>query len=210
MSLYRERIMRGVTAGVTTVALVLQPQLLVAGELAAAVPVSANSVSVKTPLSTKIVSGVRAAQTPSDIVLQDKGVVVGRIVDAKGLPVANSPVSFQASGKEVVRAVSDNNGRFEAKGLKGGVYHVASTGHNGVYRLWAPRTAPPAAAKGLSITSQPVDVVRGQYGGGPTNPFSAAGQWIAEHPIITAGAVAAAIAIPIALDDDDDPPPATP
>ncbi len=198
MSLYRERIMRGVTAGVTTVALVLQPQLLVAGE----------STTVLAP--TKIVTGVRNVQTPKDIVLKDKGVLVGRIVNAQGRAVANSPVSLQAAGQEVVRVVSDNQGRFEATGLKGGVYHVASTGHQGAYRLWAPRTAPPTAAKGLSIVSQPVDVVRGQYGGGSTNPFSTAGQWIAEHPIITAGVVAAAIAIPIALDDDDDPAPATP
>lgn len=195
MSLYRERIMRGVTAGVTTVAMLMQPQLLVAGESASAAPV-------------KTVASARTVQAPSDVVLQDKGVLVGRIVDAQGLPVAKSPVSFQTAGKEVTRVVSDDQGRFEAKGLHGGVYRVASTGHNGVYRLWSPRTAPPAAAKGLSIVSQPVDVVRGQYGGG-SNPFSAVGQWIAEHPIITAGAVAAAIAIPIALDDDDDPP-ATP
>lgn len=199
MSLYREKIMRGVTAGVTTVAMVLQPQLLVAGESA-----------TTAPLPAKIVTGARNVQAPSDVVLQDKGVLVGRILDTQGKAVANSPVSLQTGGKEVVRVVSDESGRFEAKGLKGGVYQVASKGHQGVYRLWAPRTAPPAAAKGLSIVSQPVDVVRGQYGGGPGNPFSAAGQWIAEHPIITAGAVAAAIAIPIALDDDDDPPPATP
>jgi hypothetical protein len=190
--------MRGVTAGVTTVALVLQPQLLVAGE----------STAVLAP--TKIVTGVQNVQTPKDIVLKDKGVLVGRIVNAQGRPVANSPVSLQAAGRKVVRVVSDNQGRFKATGLNGGVYHVASTGHQGAYRLWAPRTAPPTAAKGLSIVSQPVDVVRGQYGSGSTNPFSTAGQWIAEHPIITAGVVAAAIAIPIALDDDDDPPPATP
>ena len=198
MSLYRERIMRGVTAGVTTAALVLQPQLLFAGEPATAVA-----------LPTKTTTHARVVQAPTDVVLQDKGVLVGRIVDAQGLAVANTPVSLQTGGKEVVRVVSDDAGRFRATGLKGGVYQVASTGHQGVYRLWAPQTAPPAAAKGLSLMSRPVDVVRGQYGPGPGNPFSAAGQWIAEHPIITAAAVAAAIAIPIAVDDDDDPP-ATP
>ncbi len=195
MSLYRERIIRGVTAGVTTVAMLLQSQLLVAGETATAVRIPAKAVST-----------IRNVQTPTDVVLRDKGVLVGRIVDGQGLAVAKSPVSFQLSGKEVARVVSNDMGRFEVTGLKGGVYQVASTGHQGNYRLWAPRTAPPAAAKGLSIVSQPVDVIRGQYGGGPSNPFSAAGQWIAEHPIMTAGAVAAAIAIPIALEDDDDPP----
>lgn len=193
MSLYRKKLMRGVAAGVTTVAMVFQPQMLVAGESTAV-----------TPMPVKV-----NAQTPADIVLQDHGVLVGRIVDSKGLAVANSPVSLQTGGKEVARVVSDDMGRFKATGLKGGVYQIASTGQQGVYRLWAPQTAPPAAAKGLSLVSQPVEVVRGQYVAGG-NPFSAAGQWIAEHPIMTAGAVAAAIAIPIAVADDDDPPPATP
>ena len=199
MSLYYKKIMRGVTAGVTTVAMAFQPQMLVAGQAVATAH-----------LPTKAVAAAPAVQTPSDIVLQDKGVLVGRVVDARGQAMANSPVSLTTGGKEVARVVSDNTGRFQAKNLRGGVYQVASTGHQGVYRLWAPQTAPPAASKGLSIVSQPVDVVRGQYGPGPGNPFSAAGQWIAEHPIMTAAGVAAAIAIPIALDDDDDPPPATP
>ncbi|MEM8947003.1 MAG: carboxypeptidase-like regulatory domain-containing protein [Planctomycetota bacterium] len=188
MSLYRKRILRGVTAGITTAAMVFQPQLLVAGETTTA------------PVAT-----IAAAQAPSDIVLQDGGLLIGRIIDAQGKPVAMTPVSLQSGGKEVARVVSDESGRFEVKGLTGGVYQIASTGHQGVYRIWAPRTAPPAAVNGLSIVSQP-EVIRGQYGPGPGNPFSAAGQWIAEHPIITAGAVAAAIAIPIAVDDDDDPP----
>lgn len=193
MSLYRKRIMRGVTAGVTTAAMVFQPQFMVAADVAPVALAPAKAVAVA------------HTQSPSDVVLQEGGTLVGRIVDAQGKSVAMAPVSLQTGGKEVARVVSDESGRFEAKGLKGGVYQVASTGHQGVYRVWAPQTAPPAAAKGLSIVSRP-DVVRGQYGPGPGNPFSAAGQWIAEHPIITAGAVAAAIAIPIAVDDDDDPP----
>lgn len=199
MSLYSKKFMRGVTAGVTTVALAFQPQMLVAGPVAA---------SAHVPTKTAITAPV--VQTPSDIVLQDKGVLVGRIVDNRGQAVANSPVSLLTGGKEVARVVTDKTGRFEAKGLNGGVYQVASTGHQGSYRLWAPKTAPPTASQGLSIVSQPVDVVRGQYSPGPGNPFSAVGQWVAEHPIWTAAGAAAAIAIPIALDDDDDAPPATP
>jgi hypothetical protein len=51
------------------------------------------------------------------------------------------------------------------------------------------------------------EVVRGQwgagghYGGGPLHGTM---QWVRAHPYITAGAVAAAIAIPLALADDDD------
>lgn len=203
MSLYRKKIMRGVTAGVTTAAMVFQPQLLIAGETAPAVEVKPVATVATTAKTTAKVNA------PSDVVLQEGGTLVGRIVDAQGKPVAKSPVSLQTGGKEVVRVTSDETGKFEAKGLKGGVYHVASTGHQGVYRMWAPKTAPPAAAKGLSIVAQP-EVIRAQFGPGPGGPISSLGQWVAEHPIITAGAVAAAIAVPIAVSDDDDDPPATP
>ncbi|MGI9427657.1 MAG: carboxypeptidase-like regulatory domain-containing protein [Bythopirellula sp.] len=196
MSVLRKK-MRGVTAGLTTVAMVLQPQLLVAGETAAPVP------------SNRVATTTLQTQAPSDVVLQDKGVLLGRIVDERGEALPNTLVSLQTGGKEVARVMSNDLGRFQAEGLQGGVYHVASTGHQGVYRLWAPRTAPPAAARGLSIVSQR-DIVRGQFNGGPSNPFAAAGQWIAEHPIITAGAIATAIAVPIAVADDDDDPPASP
>ena len=205
MSVFRMKFMRGVTAGATTVAMVFQPQFLVASESVAATPVPVKTVAAQPAALAKV------AAAPRDVVLQDQGVLNGRVVDARGLAMPHTPVSLQSGGKEVVRVVSDESGKFQAAGLQGGVYQVASTGHQGVYRLWAPRTAPPAAAQGLSIVSQPVDVVRGQYGPGPGNPFSSVGQWIAEHPIITAGAVAAAIAIPIALNDDDETTtPATP
>lgn len=191
MSVFPKRFMRGVTAGVTTAAMVFQPQMLVAAE------------TVVAPVQPQV-----ALQAPSDVQLHEQGLLVGRMVDEKGAAVANSPVSLQTGGKEVARVVTDASGRFQAKGLQGGVYQVASNGHQGVYRMWSPNTAPPAAAQGLSIVSRP-DVVRGQYAGSG-NPFTSAGQWIAEHPIITAGLVATAIAVPIAIDDDDDPPPATP
>ena len=197
MFLSRTKIMHGVTAGVTTFAMVLQPQLLVAVESAAPA------------LSSRSVTTAPQTQAPSDVVLQDQGVVLGRIVDERGQALPNTPVSLQTGGKEVARVTSDDMGRFQAEGLKGGVYRVASQGHQGVYRFWAPRTAPPAASTGLSIVSQR-DVVRGQYTGTHSNPFSAAGQWIAEHPIITAGAIATAIAVPIAVSDDDDDPPSSP
>ncbi len=203
MSLYSQRVMRGVTAGVTTVALVFQPQMLVADEVASRVSAPSQAVSI-----------AQRVQAPRDIVLQSEGVLTGRIVDAQGLALANTPVAVQTGGKEVARVLSDAKGNFRVANLQGGVYQVTSTGHQGVYRLWTARTAPPAAAEGLNLVSQSTDVVRGQYcpPQGPSGPFATVGQWVAEHPLLTAGAVVAAIAIPLALDDDDDPvaPPATP
>jgi hypothetical protein len=153
-----------------------------------------------------LVSPVAAAPTavaPRDVALHDGGVLVGQIVDAQGGAVAKTPVSLYESGKEIARTESDSTGKFKVSGLKGGVYQVASANNSGVYRLWSPRTAPPAAQRGLMLVSHG-DLARGQGGGGP---FSGVVDWVAKHPIMTAGMVAAAIAIPVALDDDD---PATP
>jgi hypothetical protein len=129
--------------------------------------------------------------------------LVGQLVDAQGAPLVEAPVALLAGGKEVVRVASNEQGMFSVQGLKGGVYEVAAPGHHGVYRLWAPRTAPPSASPGVLMVSGG-QVARGQY---PCNtgPFSAAMGWVSQHPILTAGIIATAVAIPLALDDDDDP-----
>ncbi len=153
-----------------------------------------------------LVSPVAAAPltvAPKDVTLHEGGVLLGQVVDAQGANVALTQVTLYAGGKEIARTQSDNTGKFSISGLKGGVYQVASANNRGVYRLWSPQTAPPAAGRGVMLVSGS-DIARGQGG----SPFGGVVNWIAKHPIMTAGAVAAAIAIPIALDDDD--PPATP
>jgi hypothetical protein len=100
--------------------------------------------------------------------------------------------------------VTNAEGAFSAAGLKGGVYELSTPTSRGVYRLWAPRTAPPAARQGVMLVSGP-ETVLGQYGPPPSQgPFGTAMGWISEHPFITAGIVATAIAVPLALQDDDD------
>ncbi|MCG8450893.1 MAG: carboxypeptidase-like regulatory domain-containing protein [Pirellulales bacterium] len=149
---------------------------------------------------------------PRDVALQNGGVLVGLIVDAQGVPVAKSPVSVRLAGKEAARGVTDQAGRFAVANLKGGVYELTTAGHVGVYRLWAPRTAPPASQQGLMLVSQP-DLVRAQNCGCCVGCGSQVGcgcgvgggggilGWMADHPVITAGAIGAAIAIPLAVDD---------
>jgi len=141
----------------------------------------------------------------TDIALRDGGMLVGQVMDSQGAIMAKVPVALIQNGKEIARLETDQRGKFAVKSLKGGVYQVATVGQHGVYRMWAPRTAPPAAKKGLMLVSG--DVVRGQgYGPAPSGPFSSITGWISQHPLMTAGIVATAIAIPLAIDDDDDPP----
>lgn len=148
------------------------------------------------------VAAAAPAVAPRDVSLHNGGVLLGQVVDAQGVSVASTPVTLYSGGKEVARTQSDHTGKFVVKGLKGGVYQVASANNQGVYRLWSAQTAPPSAQRGMMLVSNG-DVVLGQ--GETCGPFGGVTNWIAKHPIMTAGAIAAAIAIPIALDDDDAP-----
>ncbi|MCA9261144.1 MAG: carboxypeptidase regulatory-like domain-containing protein [Planctomycetales bacterium] len=145
-------------------------------------------------------SPLPAAQ-PADVALADGGVLVGQLVDAQGAPLAGAPVALLAQGREVVRVATNEQGQFRVADVRGGVYQVAAPGYQGVYRMWAPRTAPPTASNGVLAISQG-DVVLGQYGP-PPGPFSCVMGWVSQHPFMTAGIVATAIAVPLALDDDD-------
>ncbi len=173
------------------------------------------------PVATRAV-----AQAPRDVALhqgasQQGNVLVGQMLDAQGAAIAGATVSVQTAGKEVARVLTDQAGKFQVTGLKGGVHQVAAAGQQNVYRLWAPQTAPPAAQQGLMLVSS-TDVVRGQCDCGTPTCGSACGggggggvlgggvgggigNWIANHPIVTAGAIATAIAVPLALEDDDSP-----
>lgn len=147
----------------------------------------------------------QATGRPSDVALADGGLLVGQLVDAQGVPLANAPVSIQSGGRELVRTTTDAQGQFAVQGLKGGMLQIAAPGHYQAYRCWAPRTAPPAASNGVLIVANG-DLARAQCAPAPgcgPGPFGTAMGWVAQHPLITAGIVAAAIAIPLAIDDDD-------
>jgi hypothetical protein len=159
--------------------------------------------------------GQAAVGGAADVALAEGGVLTGQVVDAAGVPMPQAPVAVLVQGREVVRVAAGADGAFAIGGLKGGVYEVAAPGHRGVYRLWAPRTAPPSATQGVMLVPAG-EVVRGQYGYPPAppcppqGPFGKAMGWVSDHPFITAGIVATAVAVPLAVaesDDDNDPPP---
>jgi hypothetical protein len=146
---------------------------------------------------------------PSDVALHEGGVLVGQVVDAQGMAQAMATVTLADHEREIAQVRADQQGKFSVPGLQGGVVRITSRGQEGFYRVWAPNTAPPVAQQGVTLVVGQ-DVVRGQYGAAQ-GPFTSMAQWIADHPIITAGVIGAAIAIPIALDDDDDwTPPTSP
>ncbi|MHB8863509.1 MAG: hypothetical protein ACYC6N_13995 [Pirellulaceae bacterium] len=130
-----------------------------------------------------------------DVSLQSAGVLRGEVVNAQGAPRAELQVAAIQNGQIIAVAPTDQAGRFELAKMTAGVYELQTAGSSDVYRLWAPRTAPPAAQDHvLLVTGE--QAVLGQNGQGRS-----VGRLI--NPWVVGGIVAAAIAIPLAVASRD-------
>jgi len=136
-----------------------------------------------------------ASSAVRDVALHDGGSLTGQVLDAAGTPVAGTAVAVLDQGRAVASTQTGADGRFAMAGVKAGVYEVATSNGVTVCRLWAPRTAPPAAQSDALVVHGET-VVRGAQGGGGVIKFLS-------NPWVLGGIVAAAIAIPLILDDDD-------
>lgn len=148
----------------------------------------------------QVALAVQPGAAPADVALRPGGMLVGQVVDPQGVVQANKTISIQYGQDEVVRTTTDANGVFAAQGLRGGQYQINTESGQGFYRLWAENTAPPAATDSVVVVANQDSLVRGQW----VPPGASWLNWIRSHPYITAGVVAAAVAIPLALADDDD------
>jgi Carboxypeptidase regulatory-like domain len=147
---------------------------------------------------------VQPVPQSNDVALRPGGLVVGQVVDPQGVGQAAATVSIQQGQQEVVRTRTDQNGVFAAQGLRGGQYQVVTEQGQGLYRFWAPDTAPPAAQQTAVVVTSP-DVVRGQYGYGQGFGYGYGWlDWMRSHPYLTAGIIATAIAVPVAIAADHD------
>ncbi|MDZ4657471.1 MAG: hypothetical protein SH868_07805 [Bythopirellula sp.] len=148
----------------------------------------------------------------ADVALVGEGLLIGQVLNAAGQPVVGAPVVLSSQGQEIARCHTDKRGIFQVMGLNGGAVEVASVGVTGTCRLWSPGTAPPAAQQGLLIVAEG-EVVRGQHMGGTVGHGRGRARghgggllaMMIEHPLVTAGAVGAAIAIPIAVSNSGSP-----
>ena len=137
------------------------------------------------------------SSTVRDVALQEGGLLTGQVLDGAGAPVAATPVAVVDQDRAVATALTGEDGRFAIRGVKAGVYQVATAKGVTVCRLWAPRTAPPSALPDALVVNGDT-VVRGAMGGGGGGVIG-----FLSNPWVLGGIVAAAIAIPLILDDDD-------
>jgi len=137
-------------------------------------------------------AGPAPASPVTDVALRDGGLLVGQVVDEQGAAMAGVPVSLRYKDRELTTGKTSKDGTFGFKGLRGGVYQIAAAKGQGVFRVWTVGTAPPAAQEGALVVGSD-DVVRGQEcrGGG----FRA----FITNPLVIAGVVATAVAVPVAI-----------
>jgi hypothetical protein len=131
---------------------------------------------------------VQKTNSLPDIALTNGGTLSGRVVDHTGKALEGAQVTLRQDKKEVATTVTDKDGLYSFQTLKGGVYGVSSGNTDGVFRVWAERTAPPSAKEHALL-------VMGENG--------ARGQFGAVDPtliILTAGVIAAVILSAITLD----------
>jgi hypothetical protein len=128
-----------------------------------------------------------APQLPAvvDVALADGGVLHGQVVDLQGTGVSGVPVSVKDKDRDIAVATTAKDGKFSVQGLKGGVYRLAAGQGQGIFRLWSAKTAPPAAQNNAVVYTQL------GTGGGM--------KMLLANPIVIAGVVATAIAVPIAV-----------
>ncbi|MBX3437025.1 MAG: carboxypeptidase regulatory-like domain-containing protein [Planctomycetaceae bacterium] len=135
--------------------------------------------SAPAPLSTEPLKTFdRPAISIIDVALNDEGLVRGRVLTAEGKPVDGAQVVIRREDELLHKMITNEQGQFSAKGLRPGVYTIATVSSGGLYRLWPKTIAPPAAREqALLMVKEPV--VRAQYGSGALAAWTSIGVGVA-------------------------------
>lgn len=173
--------------------------------LVKAVAIVVATTGVCVPQALMAAESVARQPIAADVALRDGGVLLGQVVDTQGTAKAGVAVTVHSGDRELAAAKTDAGGYFAFRGLGGGVYRLSAAEGQGLYRVWAPETAPASAGQGALIVAGQ-DLVRGDFGpGGEVIGWT---KFCLSNPWVMAGLVAAAVAIPLALheaDDEDEP-----
>lgn len=155
-----------------------------AGEKPAAVQATSDRAS-ESPVKQRMPASRKSEQAIHDVSLDETGALTGFVQDADGKAVVRTKVVVRIGRKTVAEALTDEKGRFEVSGLRGGVYHISHSHGGSVYRVWKSGTAPGAArTSALLLWEKPVIRAQGLEGTLGTLPTSTI--------LATAGGVAGA------------------
>ncbi len=147
-----------------------------------------------------IPQGVSHAEEPHDSlpirkeirhVRLDKNSLHGVLVDQAGRGVPDAPVLIGQGGKLIFELRTNEQGRFVQESIAPGIYQVVTHAGGAVYHVWNSDAAPEGAKAGIIEQVDP-KVARGA----PAGSLLA----LLTNPIFLALLVAAAIAIPLAID----------
>ena len=139
-----------------------------------------------------VAENVKPSLSIVDVTLAEDGSLSGQVMDLQGVPVASTTVAVVRQGEVVATVQTDSQGRYSVSGLNTGLYQVVTEQGITVCRVWTAKAAPPSAqAEALVIDG--AHTMRGGMGGRPWGSFLS-------NPWVLGGIVAAAIAIPLALD----------
>jgi len=98
-----------------------------------------------------------------DVRLREGGVLVTRVVDLQGKPMADEEVVVEFRGQPIASGFSNEKGLVAISGLRAGQHSLVTRNGATVCRLWLPETAPPSAVNTPAVVSDST-LVRGQFG----------------------------------------------
>jgi Carboxypeptidase regulatory-like domain len=100
-----------------------------------------------------VATAFNSQNTPvvTDIGLQKDNLLFGQLLDASGTPQENVEVKLIQQEKAVSTIKTNESGYFVFSKVPVGTYKIAAGQTTGVYRLWAPETAPSSAQPGAMM-----------------------------------------------------------
>lgn len=138
-----------------------------------------------------------------DVALDVHGRLSGQVVNVEGQPQVKSVVSL-TDGKQTQKVITNQRGEFRLDNVATGSYRLQVGKQLKPCRVWKQAAAPPQANQGVMLIAGD-QIVRGQtYCGSPVAAGYGGFKEAMTHPLVVAGVVAAAIAIPVAIHNSDD------
>ena len=149
--------------------------------------------------SKRTTSAQQVAPIVKDVALGPDGLLHGQIIDAAPGNEENPVEIILYQNQQLVAQVAcDAKGRFCSEPIPTGMYTVVVSNHLGIgpsvmVRIWAHGTAPPSAVESMVLSRAEYPIYRGQFDWPSIRSVLFRNHWV------TAAAIGAAIAIPIAV-----------